>query len=111
MTNTILLQGGGIQDLLGDPSMLMILSILLVFYFFMIRPQMTKAKKERAFKESIEKGQKVVTSGGIHGKITDVAESTIDLEVAPNFRLKLEKSAISMEATQQYIKPVIEKKK
>ena len=101
----------GLQGLFGDPSMLMILSILLVFYFFMIRPQMTKAKKERAFKESITKGSKVVTSGGIHGKITDIAESTIDLEVAPNFRLKLEKSAISMDASKQYEKTDTEKKK
>lgn len=101
----------GIQGLFGDPSMLMILSILLVFYFFMIRPQMTKAKKERAFKESITKGAKVVTNGGIHGKITDIDENTIDLEVAPNFRIKMEKSAISMDASQQYVKPETDKKK
>ena len=110
MTNNILLQSG-LEGLFGDPSMLMILAILLVFYFFMIRPQMTKAKKERTFKESIAKGDKVVTNGGIHGKITDIGETTMDVEVAANTRLKVEKSAISMDASKQYIKADTEKKK
>jgi len=85
-----------------DSSMLMILAILLVFYFFMIRPQMTKAKKERQFKEGISKGDKVVTIGGVHGKVTDLGEGSLTLEVAPNIRLKVEKSAVSLDASKQY---------
>lgn len=71
---------------------------------------MQKTKKERQFKESINKGDKVVTIGGVHGKITDMGESSITLEVAPNIRLKVEKSALSLEASQQYKKDVAEKK-
>lgn len=107
MIHSILLQTG----MPFDSSMLMILAILLVFYFFMIRPQMTKAKKERQFKESIGKGDKVVTIGGVHGKVTDLADTSVTLEVAPNIRLKVEKSAISLDASQQYTKEEIEKKK
>ena len=65
-------------------SMLPFLAIIVVFYFFMIRPQMNRQKKEKAFQTEIKKGSKVVTSSGIHGKIAEVnaAENTITLETA-----------------------------
>ena len=69
----------------------------MVFYFFMIRPQMKKQKEQRKFRESLEKGTKVVTIGGIHGKIAEVKENTVIIEVEGGNRLKIEKSAIAKE--------------
>jgi preprotein translocase subunit YajC len=83
-------------------QMLMIGLIIVIFYFFMIRPQMKKAKLEKQFKESIQKGDKVVTIGGVHGRITEVADKTFMIEVDTNVKLKIEKSAVSAEATKQY---------
>lgn len=89
--------GGG-----GNPIMnfLPIILIVVVFYFFMIRPQMKKAKTEKQFKKGLKKGDKIVTIGGIHGKIVEVQERTFTIETeGSDIRLKLEKSAISLEAT------------
>lgn len=98
---TVLLQlsapGGGAMG-----QLLMILLIIVVFYFFMIRPQMKKAKDEKIFKESLLKGDKIVTIGGVHGKIVDVNETTFIVEVDNNVKLKIEKTAVSAEATKQY---------
>jgi preprotein translocase subunit YajC len=83
-------------------QLVMILLIIAVFYFFMIRPQMKKAKLEKVFKEGLLKGDKVVTIGGVHGKIVEVSETTFIVEVDTNVKLKIEKSAVSAEATKQY---------
>jgi preprotein translocase subunit YajC len=80
-------------------GLLPILLIVIVFYFFMIRPQMKKAKEQKAFRENLKKGDKVVTIGGIHGKIVDVAETTLVVEVDHNVKLRFEKSAVSMDNT------------
>ena len=88
---------------------IMIGMIILVFYFFMIRPQMKKAKTEKDFKEQLQKGDKVVTIGGVHGKILDVQEKTFTLEIDQNVKVKIEKSAISAEATKQYQLPEVKK--
>ena len=74
--------------------------ILIVLYFFIIRPQSQKAKKQREFKDQVEKGDKVVTIGGIHGKIKDVKEDSFTLDVGNEIRLQIEKSAVSVEATE-----------
>ena len=107
---TILLQaapqGGG-----AGQKLLMILMIVVVFYFFMIRPQMKKAKMEKEFKTGLQKGDKVVTIGGVHGKIVDVQDTTFLLEVANDVRVKVEKSAISAEVTKQYQQPTGAEKK
>ena len=89
----------------GNPimSFLPIILIIVVFYFFMIRPQMQRAKKERLFKESIKKGDKIVTIGGIHGKVAEICEKTFIIEVEGGVRLKIEKSAISADSTTQQI--------
>ena len=104
---SILLQaaGGGAMQ-----QMMMILMIIVVFYFFMIRPQMKKTKLEKQFKESIKKGDKVVTIGGVHGKIIEVQEKTFILEIADDIKVKIEKSAISADVTKQYA-PTAEVKK
>jgi preprotein translocase subunit YajC len=76
-----------------------LLSIMVVFYFFMIRPQVKKQKEEKQFRETLQKGAKVVTIGGIHGRILEVNEKTFMIEIDTNVRVRCEKSAISKEAT------------
>jgi len=85
-------------------NMLPFLAIIVVFYFFMIRPQMNRQKKEKAFQAEIKKGSKVVTSSGIHGKIAEVnaAENTITIETGAG-KIKFERSAISMELSKKYL--------
>ena len=78
--------------------------IMLVFYFFMIRPQMKKSKNQRKFKEEIKKGDKIVTIGGVHGKISEVRDTCFIIDVESNGKLKIEKSAVSMEYTAQLSK-------
>ncbi|MCG1035426.1 preprotein translocase subunit YajC [Polaribacter sargassicola] len=87
-------------------SMLPFLAIIVVFYFFMIRPQMKKQKKEKAFQAEIKKGTKVVTSSGIHGKIAEInaANNTITLETGAG-KIMFESSAISMELSKKYTEP------
>ena len=75
--------------------------IMVVFWFFMIRPQQKKAKAAKQFRESLQKGSKVVTIGGIHGRVVEVADTTILLEVDSNVKLRFEKSAVAMDNTQQ----------
>lgn len=72
--------------------------IMVVFYFFFIMPQTKKNKAQRKFREALKKGDKVVTIGGIHGKVAEVKEKTVVLDVAPNIKMTVEKSAISMDA-------------
>lgn len=93
-------QGAG-GDGSGIVSLLPLVLIILVFYLFFIRPQMKRAKKQRQFREALDKGQKVVTVGGIHGKITEVKESHVMLDVGNQIQLKVEKSAISTDSQDQ----------
>jgi preprotein translocase subunit YajC len=74
--------------------------VVVVFYFFMIRPQTKKQKELKKFRESIKQGDKVVTIGGIHGKILEVADSTV-LISSEGTKLRLEKSAIASSVEDQ----------
>lgn len=69
--------------------------MFVVFYLFIIRPQSKKAKDDQKFREELKKGDRVVTIGGIHGKVAEVKDTTIMLDVGEGKRLKIEKSAIS----------------
>ena len=80
------MQGGG--------QVIMLVMILVVFYFFMIRPQMKKQKELKKFRESLKTGDRVVTIGGIHGKILEVADSTI-LVSTEGTKIRFDKSAIA----------------
>ena len=80
-------------------QLVFLVAIIVVFYFFMIRPQMKKQKQEKEFRESIQKGAKIVTIGGIHGRILEVNETTFMVEIGTNVKVRLEKSAISADAT------------
>jgi len=94
--NIILEATGGGSTL---SSLLPLLLIIVVFYFFMIRPQMKKTKDEKKFREGIAKGDKIITIGGVHGKITEIQETTLIIEVEGGNKLKIEKSAVSMQAS------------
>lgn len=74
--------------------------IMVVFYFFMIRPQMKKQKELKKFRENLQKGDKVVTIGGVHGTILEVSDSTI-LISSEGTKIRFEKSAISQSAADQ----------
>ncbi|MDX5423586.1 MAG: preprotein translocase subunit YajC [Hymenobacteraceae bacterium] len=81
------------------PQLLMFGAIILVFYFFMIRPQQKKMRDQKKFREQLTKGMMVVTIGGLHGRLIAVEEDTVIVEVDKGIRLTFDKSAISMEAT------------
>lgn len=87
-------EGGG-----GMNQILLLVPIMLVFYFFMIRPQMRKSKQQKKFREEIGKGDKIVTIGGVHGKIIEVEDTTFIVEMYDKAHIRLEKSAVSMETT------------
>ena len=74
-------------------------AIFAVFYFFFIRPQSQKAKKEKLFVEELTKGDKVVTTGGIHGIIDRLEETSLMLEIDKNVKIRIEKSGVSAELT------------
>lgn len=94
----VLLQASSEGKGSGLGTLLPLLLIVVVFYFFFIRPQAKKTKDQRKFREALQKGQKIVTIGGIHGKIIEVADATVIIEVEGQNKLKLEKSAIAMES-------------
>ena len=71
----------------GNPLIFFVL-VFGVFWFFMIRPQVKKQKNERKFREQIKKGDKVITSGGLHAKVVEVAENTVKLDVCNSTILK-----------------------
>lgn len=75
-------------------SFLPLLLIIVIFYFFMIRPQVKRQKETRKFREALKKGDKVVTTGGIYGRIVEVKETTIVLEVAKDVQIKVDKNGI-----------------
>jgi preprotein translocase subunit YajC len=77
-------------------SFLPFILMFVVIYFFMIRPQQKRAKQEKQFESDLKIGDKIVTKSGIHGKIAELAETTIIIETMAG-KLKMERSAISME--------------
>lgn len=90
--NSILLQqqaqGSGVM------SILMIVVLFAIFYFFMIRPQQKRQKEIKKFRESLGKGDSVVTAGGIHGKIRDIKEDSFIVEIADGVRIRIDKGSV-----------------
>jgi preprotein translocase subunit YajC len=86
----------------GANQLIMIVLMIGVFYFFMIRPQMKKQKELKKFREGLKAGDKIVTIGGIHGKILEISDATVLIQ-SEGTKLRLEKSAVSsaMEDTLQ----------
>jgi preprotein translocase subunit YajC len=83
----------------GWTSMIFMVLIVVVFYFFMIRPQQKKAKDQKKFIDEVKVGDKVVTIGGVHGRVAELEDDTFVLEVERGARIRFSKSAISMEST------------
>jgi len=73
-----------------------LLFLLVLFYFMLIRPQMKRAKEQRAMIGGLAKGDEVVTNGGIAGRIDELGDSFVTLEIAANVKIKLQKSAITL---------------
>jgi preprotein translocase subunit YajC len=99
----------GLQFDMGNlASMLPFVAMIGVLYFFMIRPQMNRQKKEKSFQAEIKKGAKVVTSSGIHGKIAEInsTDNTVTIETGAG-KIKFERSAISMELSKKYLAPAV----
>ena len=93
----IVLQATGAgQGLLGLWPMLL---IIVVMWFFMIRPQMKRQKELKTFRDSLKKGDKIVTTGGIYGKVVEINDFTILMEVEGGVKLKVDKSAVIKEMT------------
>lgn len=92
-------KGGGLSSLI--PMLL----IVVVFYFFMIRPQQKKAKEAKKYRDSLEKGSKIITIGGIHGKIVEIAETTFLIEAEGGAKFRIEKTAVSTGAPNEALTP------
>ena len=91
--NTILLEaaaGGGSSW----SGMLMIVAMIAIFYFFMIRPQSKKQKELKKQREAMKNGDKVVTAGGIHGKIKELKDTVIVMEVCQGVTIKVDKNSV-----------------
>jgi preprotein translocase subunit YajC len=103
MIATILLQTGGF-----DSRMLIMYGLIaLVFYFFMIRPQLKKQKDQKKFTEELKKGDKIITTAGMHGRIAEVADTTFLIETEGGGKIRFDKSAISLDASKPLNTPPV----
>lgn len=91
MFNLVLLQAAPDS---GLNNILMIVALIAIFYLFMIRPQQKKAKALRNFRENLKEGQKVVTAGGIYGKIKKIKETSFVIEIAPGVNITIDKNSV-----------------
>ena len=99
MNNIFFLQATTGNDNSGMMNIIFLLVIFVIFYFFMVRPQNKKRKELQNMRENLKKGQSIVTIGGIHGKISDVHESTVNIIVDSNTKIKVDKSSVSMDSS------------
>jgi len=106
MTTTVLLQAASGFDY---RTLIMMGAIMVVFYFFMIRPQVKKAKDHKKLVSELGIGDKVITTAGIHGKIVGSNETTFLIEVEGGTKIRFDKSAISLDATKAATTPVTPK--
>jgi len=81
-------------------SFLPLILLFVVFYFLLIRPQQKKAKQQKQFIENLKKGDEVVTSGGLYGKITGLTDTTVTIEIAEKVRVKVAKNAVAQQVPQ-----------
>ena len=88
--------GGGMAS-----SLIFLVLIFVVFYFFFIRPQVKRQKDQKKFREGLAKGQKIITIGGIHGRIVEMQDTTCTIEVEGGVKLRLEKSAVAADSQDQ----------
>ncbi len=98
---TVFLQAAGGADY---SFLIMMILIFVIMYFFMIRPQNKKQKEIAKFRKNLEVGQAVVTAGGIYGKIKEIEDNAVIVEVAPNVKIKVDKNSIYADAQAQQVK-------
>jgi preprotein translocase subunit YajC len=79
----------------GFASFIPLVLMFVIFYFLLIRPQQKQAKKHQEFLRSLKAGDRVITSGGLHGVVTGLTETTVTLEVADKVRVKVSRAAVS----------------
>ncbi len=79
---------------MGLKTAIMIAAMILVFYFFLIRPQSQKAKEEEKYRKSLQKGDRVMTAGGIHCTVVSTNGAQAQVEIAPNVRMKVSLSTL-----------------
>ena len=84
--------GGGAGG--GFESMFLIVAMFAVLYFLMIRPQMKRAKEHKAMVDALQKGDEVITAGGVLGRISKVGEGYVGLEIAPNVEIQVQRAAV-----------------
>ncbi|ADY35821.1 preprotein translocase, YajC subunit [Phocaeicola salanitronis DSM 18170] len=89
-------QGGGDYSFL-----IMMVAIFAIMYFFMIRPQNKKQKEIQNFRKNLEVGQSVITAGGIYGKIKEIEDNAVIVEIAPSVKIKVDKNSIYADAQAQ----------
>ena len=82
------------QEGSGWGHIIFIVALVAIFYFFMIRPQSKRQKEIKKFRDALKQGDKVITAGGIHGKIKNVKENTVTLEIADGMNITIEKTSI-----------------
>ena len=82
------------ESFLADNIWLFWVAIFFIFWFFIIRPKVNAQKKEENFRKNLENGQRIITIGGIHGKIAGIKESTVLLEIEGGNKIKVNKTAI-----------------
>jgi len=82
------------ESFLAENIWLFWIAIFFIFWFFIIRPKVNAQKKEENFRKNLENGQKIITIGGIHGKIIGIKESTVLLEIEGGNKIKVNKTAI-----------------
>lgn len=78
----------------GQQQIIMLVLIFAVFYLFMIRPQMKKQKEIKKFREALKVGDKVVSAGGIHGKVKDIKDETVVVEIADSVKITVDKASV-----------------
>ena len=77
------------------PSLLMLVVFVLIFYFLLIRPQMKRSKEQRQLVSALEKGDEVITAAGLYGKVTQVDDASVEVEIAKDVTVKMQKQAIT----------------
>jgi preprotein translocase subunit YajC len=90
--------GGGLGGILGSPIFFLV-AMLLLMWALLIRPQQRKEKEHKAMLAQVEKGDSIITTGGLHGKVTGIADDVLTVEISPNVRVKLSRGAIASRAS------------
>ena len=98
---TIMLQAQGQADY---SFLIMMVAIFAIMYFFMIRPQNKKQKEIANFRKNLEVGQSVITAGGIYGKVKEIEDSTVVVEIASGVKIKVDRNSIFADAQSQAVK-------